>query len=147
MAEYADQLMTELKTAMKAKDSKRRDVIRQLQAAFKQVAIDEQKDLTTEDELSILEKEAKKRRETIAELEEADRDIKDEQYELDLIVSFMPEQLSEDEIRNLAQSAIDETGASEPKDMGKVMGKLVPQTKGRADGKLVSQIVRNLLTS
>lgn len=145
MAEYNDKLSAALKEAMKNKDNPRRDTLRLLQAAFKQVLVDTRKDLTAEVELDILQKEAKKRKESIAELEKAGRSPAAEQYELELIESFMPAQMSRAEIEALAKAAIAETGAASPKDMGKVMGKLVPQTKGRADGALVSQVVKELL--
>ncbi|MEM9951338.1 MAG: GatB/YqeY domain-containing protein [Chloroflexota bacterium] len=147
MADYKDKLMASLKDAMKNKNTERRDTIRQLQAAFKQVEVDERKDLTTDEELDILIKEAKKLRESIDELKNADRPTEDEERELVIVESFLPEQMSEEEIRELAQKAIDKTGASEMRDMGKVMGMLSSQTKGKADGKLVSTIVRELLTS
>ncbi|MEO1290882.1 MAG: GatB/YqeY domain-containing protein [Chloroflexota bacterium] len=147
MADYKDRLMASLKDAMKNKNTERRDTIRQLQAAFKQVEVDERKDLTTDEELDILIKEAKKLRESIDELKNADRPTEDEERELVIVESFLPEQMSEEEIRELAQKAIDKTGASEMRDMGKVMGMLSSQTKGKADGKLVSTIVRELLTS
>jgi len=146
MADYKDKLMAALKEAMKNKDNQRRDTIRLLQAAFKQVEVDTRKELSADDELDILTKEAKKRRESIDELEKAGRDSGEEQYELDLITEFLPKQMTEDEIRELAKQAIAETGAKEQRDMGRVMGKLSPQTKGKADGKLVSTIVRELLT-
>lgn len=147
MAEYKAVLLAAVKDAMKNKNKERRDSIRQLQAAIKQVEVDKQKELSTEEELDILIKEAKKLRESIAELKAADRPSDDEERELVIIESFLPEQMSEDEIRKLAKQAIEETGASEMRDMGKVMGKLSPQTKGKADGKLVSTIVRELLNT
>lgn len=147
MAEYKVKMMSALKDAMKNKDNERRDTIRQLQAAIKQIEVDERKELSTEEEMEVLIKEAKKRRETIEELKQADRDTADEERELVIIESFLPEQMSEDEIRELAKQVVDETGATEMRDMGKVMGKLSAQTKGKADGKLVSTIVRELLTS
>lgn len=146
MADYKDKLMAAVKAAMKSKDKQRRDTIRLLQAAFKQVEVDTRKDLSTEEELDILTKEAKKRRESIDELEKAGRDSGEEKYELDLIHEFLPKQMSEEEIRALVTQAIEETGAKEQRDMGRVMGKLSPQTKGKADGKLVSTIVREMLT-
>jgi len=147
MAEYKDKLMSALKAAMKNKEKERRDTIRQLQAAIKQVEIDKQKDLSTDQEMDILIKEAKKRRESIEELSNAGRETADEERELAIIESFLPEQMSEEDIRELAEQAVAETGATEMRDMGKVMGKLSAQTKGKADGKLVSTIVRELLTS
>lgn len=147
MAEYKDKLMAAVKEAMKNKDKELRDTIRQLQAAIKQIEVDEQKDLSADEEMDVLIKEAKKRRESIDELSKAGRETADEEKELVIIESFLPEQMSEDEIRELAKQAIEETGASEMRDMGKVMGKLSAQTKGKADGKLVSTIVREMLNS
>ena len=151
MAEYKDKMMTAVKEAMKNKDKERRDINRR-QAAYKQLAIkqvevDKRKELSTDEEMDILIKEAKKRRESIEELSNAGRETGDEERELVVIESFLPEQMSEDEIRELAKQAIEETGASEMRDMGKVMGKLSAQTKGKADGKLVSTIVREMLNS
>ena len=146
MAEYADKIMVALKEAMKAKDSQRRDTIRLIQSAFKQVQIDEQRELTADDELSILKKEAKKRRETIAELEGAGRETDDEQFELQVIDSFLPVMMTREEIEVLAKDAIAETGASSQKDMGKVIGLVMSKTEGRADGSDVSAVVRELLS-
>lgn len=147
MEHAKDQISNALKEAMKNKDSQRRDVLRLLSSAFKQVEIDTQKDVTADQAQDILQKEAKKRRESIAELTKAGRaeQLAVEEYELALIEEFLPRQLTEAEIRTLVQQAITMSGASGGKDMGRVMGTLQPQTKGRADGKLVSQIVKELL--
>jgi uncharacterized protein YqeY len=145
MAQYKEKINEALKEAMKSKDNALRDTIRLLQAAFKQVEVDTRKELTEDGEMDILLKEAKKRRESIEELAKAGRDTGEEVYELGVIESFLPKQMSEDEIRALVTAAIAETGATTQKDMGKVMGKLNPQTKGKADGKLVSQIVKEAL--
>lgn len=136
-----------LKEAMKNKDNQRRDVLRLLSSAIKQVEVDSQKELTPEQTLDVLQKEAKKRRESISELTAAGRteQAAAEQYELAVLEEFLPKQLSEDEIRALVQAAIEQVGATSGKDMGKVMGVVQPQTKGRADGKLVSQIVKEML--
>lgn len=161
MADYKDKMMAAVKEAMKSKDKERRDVIRQLQAAIKQVEIDKRTQLSkkgkleagqevvlsTEEEMEVLIKETKKLRESIDELTKAGREATDEERELVIVESFLPEQMSEEEIRELVTKAIAETGASEIRDMGKVMGKLSPQTKGKADGKLVSTIVREILNS
>lgn len=144
-----DQLMSALKEAMKNKDTERRNTIRLLQSAIKQVEVDERRELSDEDVVDILQKEAKKRRESIDELNSAGRNEQAaaEEAELDIIIEFLPAQLSQEEIEAMARDAIAKTGASSPKEMGKVMGMLAPQTKGRADGKLVSTIVRELLSS
>lgn len=147
MADYANKIMDSLKEAMKNKDTQVRDTLRVLQAAFKQVQVDERRDLSNDDEVAILQKEAKKRRETIDELQKMGREIGAEQFELALIEGFLPKQLSRDEITALAQAAIAQTGATTAKEMGKVMGILREQTKGIADGGLVSQVVKELLSS
>lgn len=138
-----------LKDAMKNKDTARRDLIRTLQSAFKQVEIDEQKELTAEDAVSILQKEAKKRRESIAEMEQVGREdlAEGERAELAVIEAFLPRQLSEDEIRAIVDEVIAEVGATSPKDMGKVMGPVMARVKGLADGGAVNKIVREQLSS
>jgi uncharacterized protein YqeY len=146
MAEYADKVMAELKAAMKAKDTERRNTIRLIQSAFKQVQIDEQRELTAEDELNILKKEAKKRRESIEELKGAGRETDAEEFELEVIDSFLPVMMTREEIEVLAKDAIAETGADSPKEMGKVIGLVMSKTDGRADGSDVSAVVRELLS-
>jgi len=138
-----------LKTAMVAKDNPRRDVIRLLQSAVKQVEIDERKTLTNDEIFTIMQKEVKKRRESADEAEKAGRnDIEDaEKAEIVLIEQFLPTQLTRAEIEVLVREAIQQTGATTAKEMGKVMGVLVPKTKGVADGKLVNEVVRELLSS
>lgn len=146
MAEYNDKINEALKQAMIAKDAPRRDALRLLTSAFKQVVVDTRKELTAEIEMDILLKEAKKRRESIDELQNAGRDTTAERYELELIESFLPVQMTRDEIVALVRDAIARSGATSAKEMGKVMGIVSPQTKGKADGKLVSQIVKDMLS-
>jgi len=148
MEDPRPQLQAALKEAMKNKDAQRRDVIRTVMSAFKQVEIDSKKELSADDAVAVLQKEAKVRREGIDEKinagmeEQAER----EQFELSVIEEFMPQQLSEDEIRAIVQEVIESVGAESPKDMGKVMGPLMGRVKGLADGKLVNQIVRDALS-
>ena len=105
------------------------------------------RDLTDEEVVDVLTKQVKQRRESIAMFREAGRDDRAaaEEAEAAILAEFLPEQLSEDEIVALARAAIAEAGASSPSDMGRVMGTLSPRTKGRADGRVVSDIVRRLL--
>lgn len=138
-----------LKRAMLEKDNQRRDVLRMTINAFKQVEVDERRELSAEDAVTILQREIKKRNDSIDEARKAGRhDIADsEAAELKLIEGFMPQQLSREEIVALVQDAVAKTGASSAKDMGKVMGVLMPQVKGRADGKLVNEVVRDALNN
>jgi len=142
-----EQLNIALKEAIKNKDNQRRDVLRLLASAIKQVEVDTQRELSPEAVIEVLQKEAKKRRESISELTSAGRSEQAaaEAYELAVLEEFLPKQLTPEEIRALAQAAIQQVGATSSKDMGKVMGVVQPQTKGRADGRVVSQIVKELL--
>jgi uncharacterized protein len=137
-----------LKDAMKNKDSERRDTLRLLTSAIKQVEIDTRKEPTEQEVMDILQKEAKKRRESIGELEKAGRgeQMAQEQFELALIEEFLPKQLSREEVEAIVKAAIQQTGVTSAKEMGKVMGAIQPQVKGRADGKLVSEIVKAMLS-
>lgn len=138
-----------LKQAMVNKDALSRDVLRMTLSAFKQIEIDERKQLTPEEANVVLQKEVKKRRESIDEAQKASRpDIAEqEQRELAVIEGFLPKQLSREEIVGLVRDAITESGATSAKEMGKVMGVLMPKVKGLADGKLVNEVVRELLSN
>jgi uncharacterized protein YqeY len=138
-----------LKQAMLAKDVLRRDVLRMTLSAFKQVEIDERRTLSAEDAVTILQKEVKKRRDSIDEARKAGREdiAAAEAEQLVIIEGFLPQMLSREEISALAQAAIAQTGASTAKEMGQVMAVLMPQVRGRADGKLVNEVVRALLNS
>jgi hypothetical protein len=140
-------LQTALKEAMVNKDNVRRDVIRMTLNALKQVEVDTRQELSAEEAMNILQKEAKKRRESIDEAEKAGRTTlaDQEKLELGILEEFLPKQLSRQEIESLAREAIAQTGAASANDMGKVMGALMPKVKGVADGKMVNQVVRELL--
>ncbi|NWG15704.1 MAG: GatB/YqeY domain-containing protein [Chloroflexi bacterium] len=142
-------LQAALKEAMASKDSARRDAIRLVMSAIKQVEVDERKELSADEVYGVLQKEAKKRRESIDEMEKAGRaDLAaQEKFELDILEAFLPRQLSREEVAALARDTIAQTGASSVKEMGKVMAVLMPKVKGLADGKLVNDVVRELLNS
>jgi uncharacterized protein len=103
--------------------------------------------LTDEEQLTTLTTEVKRRRETIADAEKAGRSdlVTREQAELDVVLGYLPQQMSRDEVTAAAQQVVAEVGAKGPQDTGKVMGKLMPQLKGKADGKLISEVVKELL--
>lgn len=142
-------LQADLKEAMKAREQQRITVIRMALNAIKQEEVDRRETLSAEDAVAILMREAKKRRESIAEAESLGRaDVaQSEQEELAILDSYLPQQLSADRIRELARAAIATAGATSPKDMGNVMKILMPQVKGQADGRVVNDIVRELLSS
>jgi uncharacterized protein YqeY len=149
MEDPRPRIQAALKDAMLNKDNMRRDVLRMAQSAFKQVEVDERKTLTAEDAVAVLQREVKTRREAIDEARKAGRDetVVIEEERLAVLESFLPRQLSRQEISALAQEAIAESGASSAKEMGKVMSLLMPKVKGLADGKLVNEVVRGLLGS
>jgi hypothetical protein len=140
-------LQNALKDAMKNKEKERRDVLRLVQSAVKQVEVDERKELSDDEVLTILQKEAKKRRESIVELEGAGRSesAENEKYELSVIEEFLPKQLTEDELRPIVQDAITEVGATSMKEMGQIMKVVMPKVEGRTDGRQVNKIVKELL--
>lgn len=140
-------LQAALKAAMINKDNTRRDVLRVLMSSLKQVEIDSQKELTADDVVSILQKEAKKRRESIEEALKLGRTeiAETEKVELAILEEFLPKQLSREEISKIVQETVAETGVSSAKEIGKLMGALMPKVKGLADGKLVNEVVREFL--
>ena len=109
----------------------------------------ERSNLTDEEIIEVISSEIKKRKEAILEFEKGKREdlAKNERAEIKILESYLPEQLSEEEIKKLASEIIEKTGAKEIKDMGKVMGELMAKVKGRADGSLVSKIVKELLSA
>ncbi len=142
-----EQLNEDLKAAMKSGDAFRKDTLRLMMSAIKQVEVDQRKTLTEEDVYGLLQTEAKKRRDSITEMRGAGRnDLADkEQAELTLIESYLPQQMTREELEVEARKAIAESGASSAKEMGNVMKVLMPRVKNRADGKLVNEVVKSLL--
>jgi len=142
-----EQLQTDMKEAMRSGNKEKRDTIRLLLAAIKQVEVDEQKELDDVGVQNVIMKQAKQRRESIAEYEKAGRVdlVAVEKSELDIIESYLPQMMSREEIEVAAVKCIADIGATGSKDMGKVMGKLIPQLKGKADGRMVNDVVRSLL--
>ena len=146
-----ERLMADMKQAMKDKEAGklRLSVIRMVRAGIRNVEIDEKKDLSEAEVLDVLAREVKMRRDSLEEFKKANRaDLSAQtQQEIDILMQYLPQQLSAEEIRKLATEAVSQSGAKSVKEMGKVMGLLMPKVKGRADGKLVNTIVRELLNS
>lgn len=142
-----EDLMQALKKAMQDKDVLKKETITMLRAAILQVEKDGQKELSEAEMQAIVAKEVKKRKESIVDFEKGGRpDIVEQvKKEIEVLSVYLPEQLSEDEIRNMVIQTITNVGAAGMKDMGKVMGALREKTAGKADGKLVSDIVKEEL--
>jgi len=144
-----EQLLQDVKDAMRAGDAARRNTLRMLLAAIKQIEVDSRITLDDAGIQSALTKQAKQRRESIADYEKAGRDemAAQEKAELAVIEAYLPQMMSREEIAALAQTIIAQLGVDSAKGMGQVMGRLMPQVKGKADGRLVNQVVRELLQS
>ena len=142
------EVQQQMMAAMKAKDTERKHALSLLLAALKAKAKDKREDLTEEEENAIIQKEIKQTRETM-DAAPADRDdIRQEcQLKLDIYQAFAPKEMSEEEIRALVQSVLDQLQITAPtmRDKGPVMKHLMPQVKGKADGKLVNKIVGEML--
>lgn len=144
-----DQLMIDLKTAMKEKNAVEKSAITMLRAAIKQVEVDKRIELEDQDVIEIVAKQVKQKRAAIEEFSKADRqDLVDEaEAEIGFLSKYLPEPFTTEEVANIISEAIASTGASSPKDMGKVMGIVNPKVKGRADGKAVSDMVKEMLNN
>jgi len=142
-------LMDDMKAAMKAGDKLRLETIRGLRAQMKNYEIEKVRPLTEEDETQVLLTAAKRRRESIEQFRLGNRldRAAEEEKELAIIQEYLPKQMGEEEVTALVSQIILEVGASSLNDLGKVMGKLMPQVKGRADGKTVQRIVQQKLAS
>ncbi|MCH8025715.1 MAG: GatB/YqeY domain-containing protein [Chloroflexi bacterium] len=141
------QLASDLKDAMRQRDERRRDVLRFTLAALQNAEIAAREELDEPAAMAVLAKEAKQRRDSIEEFRKADRLdlVTKEEAELAILSPYLPEQLSREEIAEAARVAIQEAGATGPQEMGKVMAVLMPQLRGRADGRQVSEVVQELL--
>lgn len=148
MAGLKERLQEDLKQAMRDRDETRKSTVRMLIAAVKNAEIAAGKPLSDDDVVAVLQKQAKQRRESIAEFEKGNRPdlVAREQAELALIEAYLPEQADPAEIEAAARKLIADTGATGPRDIGKVMPALMKQFAGRADGKQINEIVRGLLT-
>ena len=142
------QLAADLKDAMRARDEIRRNVLRLTIAALRNAQISAGEELDEEASMAVVSTEAKRRRESIAEFRKAGRQdlVDQEEAELAVLAVYLPEPLSRDEIIEAVRRVIEETGAAGAKDLGKVMPVLMQQFQGRADGREVNEVVRELLS-
>jgi uncharacterized protein YqeY len=139
----ADQIQTSLTAAMRSQDALRRDTLRMVTAAAYNAEKAARRPLTDEEMVGVLTREVKTRRESVEAYEAGGRDdLADrEKAEIEIIAEFLPRPLTADEVRAMVADAIDETGATSVRDLGRVMAVLSPRTRGRADGKTVSGLV------
>lgn len=147
-----DRLKEDLKAAMRAKDKVRLRTLRSLRSALKNKEIDQRQEgtetvLSEQDQLAVLRRQANQRKDSIEQYEEAGREdlVQKEREELAVLEEYMPEQMSDDELRDRLQAIVDDVGASSMGDMGPVMGRAMSELRGRVDGSRVQEMVQQLL--
>jgi uncharacterized protein YqeY len=142
-----DQINADLKAAMKESDKFRTQTLRSLKSAIKYAEIESGAELDDQGVQAVMAKQAKQRRDSIAEFEKGGRDdlVENEAAELAILEGYLPEQMSEEEIRAKTEAVIAELGVTDMTGMGQVMKELMAELKGQADGKVVNRIVRELL--
>lgn len=142
-----EKLLEDMKTAMKEKDTIRKDAVTMVRSAILQTEKDNKITLDDQEIIEVIAKEVKKRKDSLPEYEKSNREdlISKLKTEIDILMKYLPEQMSEQEVEEIVQQAISDTGASSVKDMGKVMSAVIAKVKSRADGKLINQIVKKYL--
>ena len=137
----------DVKNAMKAKETKKRDALRLLTSAFKQIEVDERKELSDDDVIKIIQKQVKSRNDSIVQYKDAGRDdlMQIELDEIAIYTPYLPAQLSDDELASALKEIISKVGATSMKEMGKVMGMASKELAGKADGKRINESVKKLL--
>ena len=143
-----ERLNSDMKLAMKSKEKDKLGVIRMIKAAIQNESIRAGHDLSQEEELTVLSREVKQRKDSLHEFEKAGREdlVEKIRTELKYVELYMPKQLSEEEVSVIVKQAITETGAQAKADMGKVMSAVMPKVKGKADGSLVNKLVQQHLS-
>ncbi|NLK72193.1 MAG: GatB/YqeY domain-containing protein [Clostridiales bacterium] len=141
-----DRLNSDFKDALKNRESIRKNVINMVRAAIKQYEVDNRKELDDNGVLDVIAKQIKMRKDALSDFEKGNRADLVEQYqsEIDVLMGYMPEQLTEDEIRKIVMDVAQRIGVQDKKDFGKLMGAVMPEVKGRADGNIVRNIVDSI---
>ncbi|HIC44121.1 MAG TPA: GatB/YqeY domain-containing protein [Sulfurimonas sp.] len=147
MSTLLEQIKNDMKTAMKAKEVAKRDALRLLLSAFKQIEVDERKELRDDDVNKIIQKQVKQRQDSAAQFKEAGRDDlrEKEESEIAIFMVYMPKQLDDTELTSAVKDIVEKVGATTMKDMGKVMGMASKELAGKADGKRINECVKALL--
>ncbi|WP_352419851.1 GatB/YqeY domain-containing protein [Proteiniborus sp.] len=142
-----DRLMDDLKTSMKNRDKIRKDVVTMVRAAIKQKEVDERIELDEETIIDVISKQVKQKKDAIEDFKKGQRQdlVELTEKEIDILLEYLPRQLSESELDEIVREAINEVGANSVRDMGKIMSNVMPKIKGRADGSMVNKIVKQYL--
>ncbi|WP_455090218.1 GatB/YqeY domain-containing protein [Peptoanaerobacter stomatis] len=138
-----ERLTNDLKDAMKNKEQVRKSVVTLVRAAIKQKEVDERVELDDVDVMDIVSKQLKQRNEALVDFKKAGRDdlISQTEEEIEILLTYLPKQLTDDELREYIKQAVEQVGATSVKDIGKIMGILMPKVKGKADGRRINNLV------
>ncbi|MBE7026742.1 MAG: GatB/YqeY domain-containing protein [Ruminococcaceae bacterium] len=141
-------LMADLKLAMKEKDTIRKNTVQMVRSAVLQYEKDNKTELDDNGVIDVIAKELKQRRDSLPDFEKSGREdlVENLKKEMEVLMAYLPEQLSEAELEEIIKAAIEQTGASSIKDMGKIMGIVTAQTKGRADAKMIGSLAKKMLS-
>ena len=142
-----ERLMDDLKTSMKNRDKTRKDVVTMIRAAVKQKEVDERVELDDEGIIDIISKQVKQKKDAVEDFKKGQRQdlVELTEKEIEILLEYLPQQLTEAELDEIVKAAIDEVGANTLKDIGKIMSNVLPKVKGRADGSIVNKIARQYL--
>jgi len=143
-----EKLADDLKSAMKEKNAIRKNVVQMIRAGVLQIEKDNKVTLDDDGVLEVIAKQLKQRRDSLPDYEKSGREdlIAELKAEMDVLMEYLPQQLTREELEVIVAQAVAATGATTLKDMGKIMAAVMPQTKGRADGKVINEIARGLLS-
>ncbi len=147
MMSLKERLLEDMKSAMKDKDTIKKNTVQMARAAILQVEKDNKVTLDDDGILDIIGKEVKRRRDVLPDYEKSGRQdlIDDLKAEIEVLLQYLPEQLTEEELEVIVRQAVQDTGATSVKDMGKIMQEVMPKVKGRADGKMINGIVKKII--
>lgn len=142
-----DRLMEDMKVSMRNKETLRKSVITMIRASVKQKEVDDRVDVTDDDVIELIAKQLKQRNDALVEFEKAEREdlITQTKAEIEILASYLPQQLTDEELEAVVRDAITEVNAQSMKDMGKIMGKVMAVAKGKVDGKRINEMVKKIL--
>jgi uncharacterized protein YqeY len=142
-----ERLLEDMKIAMRDKDNNKKNAVQMVRAAVLQVEKDNKVSLDDDGIIDVISKEVKKRKDSLAEFEKSGRQdlIDNLKVEIEILMKYLPEQLTEEELEVIVKQAVQESGASSPRDIGKIMQIVLPKVKGKADGRMINEIVKKLL--
>lgn len=142
-----ERLMEDMKVSMRNKETLKKSVITMIRASVKQKEVDDRVDLNDDDVIELIAKQLKQRKDALVEFEKAERDdlIAQTKAEIEILASYLPQQLTDEELEAVVRDAVAEVNAQSAKDMGKIMGKVMAVAKGRVDGKRINEMVKKVL--